>query len=91
MSRGEKYLAFAKFLVLGLILLLFPITVVVTQDSACAGSQTYCFGGNINKTADSFLPYVMLSGGLFIAYGMKKIADSRRVEAEDEAEHDEQS
>lgn len=41
------------------------------------------------KYIDTFLPYVMLSGGLIIGYSMKKIADSHVVEAEDETETNE--
>jgi hypothetical protein len=77
--------------VLGAILLVSPLAVVVFQESACAGSQTHCFGDSVNKYVDTFLPYVMLSGGLFVGYSMKRIADSHIVETEDESEPDEQS
>lgn len=84
-------MAVAKFLLLGIILLISPIAIAVIQESACTGSQTYCLGNTINGYVDTFLPYLMLSGGLFIAYSMKKIADSHRAEPEDEVEPDEQS
>lgn len=76
---------------MGTILLLSPIMVVVFQGSACSSFLTYCLGDNINKYVDAFLPYVMLAGGLFIGYSMKKIADSHIVEAEDESEPYKQS
>lgn len=84
-------MAIAKFLLLGTILLISPIAIAVFQESACAGPQAYCLGNTINRYVDTFLPYVMLSGGLFTAYSMKKIADSHRAEPEDEMDSDEQS
>ena len=84
-------MATAKFLALGVILLVAPLAVVVFQESTCTGSQIYCFGDSINKYVDTFLPYAMIAGGMFVAYSMKKIADSHKVEAEDEAEPNEQS
>lgn len=76
----------AKFLILGLILLLSPVVLVVFQSSNCSSEKTLCFAENVNKYVDTFFPYLMLSGGLFIAFGMRKIADSLLVETEDEPE-----
>lgn len=76
----------SKFLILGLVLLISPVVVVMFQSSACNPEQASCFGDSVNKYVDTFFPYLMLSGGLFIAYSMRKMADSLLVETEDEPE-----
>ena len=73
-----------RLFVNGAILLVVPLVVVISIDSVCAGGATGCLSSTTNKIIDTFFPYPMLAGGLLIGYGMKKLADSREEESEDE-------
>jgi hypothetical protein len=68
----------------GVTLLLAPVLIAIWQADVCAVRSVYCFVPIYGKMIDSILPYVMLGGGLFVGYGMKKLADTQREILDDE-------
>ncbi len=65
-------------------MLVVPLIVTISADSACTGGATGCLSSTASRIIDTIFPYPMLAGGLLIGYGMKKVADSKQEESEDE-------
>ncbi|MGA2874967.1 MAG: hypothetical protein ABSE82_05420 [Nitrososphaerales archaeon] len=75
---------FVRLFVIGGILLVVPLILIISADTVCTGGATFCLSSSTIRIIDAIFPYPMLAGGLLIGYGMKKIADSKQEESEDE-------
>ena len=75
---------FVRLFVIGGILLVVPLILIISADSVCTGGATGCLSSSTIRIIDTIFPYPMLAGGLLIGYGMKKVADSKQEESEDE-------
>jgi hypothetical protein len=69
-------------------MLVVPLSTVVSENSACRADASSC-----NHTAEyrylvSAFPYVMLGGGVVIAYNMKRISDHAAHIAEEDEDDD---
>ncbi len=67
-----------RLLVVGIALLALPILIVIFQVEVCTAKATFCLGVRDNKFIDSVFPYVMLTGGLIVGLGMKRLSDIYR-------------
>jgi low affinity Fe/Cu permease len=88
----QKNNTLASFAI-GAALLVVPlILILVWGSSACMQTfaPSYCISTKTFMTVSSFLPFVMLVGGVLIGYRMKKIADSLtpRDEPDEESHND---
>lgn len=69
---------------LGSLLLVVPLIIIILLGSVCSGNANSCFNAGTTRFIDTIFPYPMLAGGLFIGYGMKRVADSKAEESEDD-------
>lgn len=77
---------FLRSFVLGGILLVGPLLIIAWQGDVCATRTVTCLGIADNKIFDTIFPYLMVAGGLFIGFGMKRFADAQREETESETQ-----
>ena len=61
-----------------------PLLIIAWQGDVCATRTVSCLGPADNKLFDMIFPYLMLAGGLFVGYGMKRFADTQGEEMESE-------
>ena len=66
--------------------MIVPLVMVAWQGDACVTKSVSCLGPAYNKVFDMVFPYLMLAGGLFVGYGMKRFADTQKEEAETETQ-----
>jgi hypothetical protein len=92
LSTSPSRRSLTIFFVVGAVLLVSPLLTVMlwNPDPACQASPArgnFCTASNelYNRTI-SFLPFVMLIGGVIIAFNMKRIADSSRPATEESSD-----
>jgi hypothetical protein len=73
-----------QLFVIGSLLLIVPLILIVFLGFACGDDTSACFGSSTARVIYTISPYPMLGGGLLIGYGMKRLADSRAEESEDD-------
>ncbi len=82
----------AYFAVGGLLLVLPLLLILTWGSSSCTQGfnvPIYCVSRSEFKFSASFLPFVMLMGGVMIAYKMKSISDSLKPPDEEDGANDE--
>ncbi len=57
-------------------MLVAPLGVVLSAANVCKSNPAPCVNSIAYKDSVTFLPYVMIGGGVMIAYNMKRISDS---------------
>ena len=70
-----------KFFTVGGLLLVVPLVAVIDwPTTGCdISAVNFCTGSHAYRMMTTFLPYVMVIGGVLIGYNMKRISDSLRV------------
>jgi hypothetical protein len=58
-------------------MLVLPLALVVSSNPSCNPGSA-CSKSTLEKFGISLIPYVMIAGGIIIAYNMKKLSDSLR-------------
>jgi hypothetical protein len=82
----------AIFFSVGALLLVIPVGVVLSENSACRANASACIHSDAYRYLVSAFPYIMIGGGLLIGYNMKRISDSINLHnLEDETEDEESS
>jgi hypothetical protein len=69
---------------IGSLMLVIPLGIVLAENSTCGANPTECIHSEAYRYLVSSFPYIMIGGGLLIAYNMKKISDSINAEEADE-------
>lgn len=81
-----------RYFTVGAALLVVPLIVIITLGSpACTQGPSvpsYCVSSSTFKFLSSFLPFVMVVGGVLIGYRMKKISDSLKPEDDEDEERE---
>jgi len=72
---------------IGSLMLVVPLGTILTENSMCKANPTSCINTQSYRYLVSAFPYIMIAGGLMIAYNMKRISDSINYE-EPESESD---
>jgi hypothetical protein len=72
LTRKSVVILFA----VGAILLAAPLGTVLTEYSICRSDSSACIHSEDYRYLVSAFPYIMLAGGILIAYNMKRISDS---------------
>jgi hypothetical protein len=79
------------YFALGALLLVLPLLLILTWGSSSCNQgfnvPSYCVSRSEFKFSASFLPFVMLMGGLIIGYKMKTISDSLKPPDEEDGEN----
>lgn len=90
-SKGLSKSSIIKFFVVGSILLVSPIVLAAFwQTTSCNHEfEDLCLGSQFYKSSISFLPYVMIIGGLIIGFNMKRISDSIIANEKEDSDTDE--
>jgi hypothetical protein len=76
---------------IGSLMLVVPLGTILTENSMCKSSPAACIDSQSYRYLVSAFPYIMIAGGLLIAYNMKRISDSINYEDDEEAERDDRS
>lgn len=87
MSDKEKprfHRSTIQLLIIGVLLLLIPLTIVLSAGSSCNANGSGCISNGEDKIINDAFPFPMIAGGLLIGYGMKRIADSKREDDDEE-------
>jgi len=81
------------FFAVGAILLAAPLGTVLSENAVCRSNASTCIHSEDYRYLVSAFPYIMLAGGILIAYNMKRISDSinRPIDNEDEEGTDDES
>jgi hypothetical protein len=73
-------------------MLVAPLSTVLSENSICKADTASCIHSVDYRYLVSAFPYVMLGGGIVIAYNMKRISDAINSSSlDDEGEEDEGS
>jgi hypothetical protein len=72
----------------GAILLVVPVGTVLSENSICSANPSSCIRSDSYRYLVSAFPYLMLGGGILIAYNMKRISDSISAKEIDEEENE---
>jgi hypothetical protein len=72
----------------GAIMLAAPVGTVLSENSACRTDTSSCIHSEAYRYLVSSFPYVMLGGGILIAYNMKRISDSINSPALDDEDEE---
>jgi len=70
-------------------MLVAPLGTVLSENSICRVNATSCDHTEAYRYLVSSFPYIMLGGGVLIAYNMKRVADSINSSSDDESEEEE--
>ena len=79
------------FFSVGALMLVIPVGVVLSENSACKASPADCNRTDAYRYLVSAFPYIMIAGGLLIGYNMKRISDSMNEENLDDETGNEES
>jgi hypothetical protein len=74
------------FFAIGAVLLAVPVGAVLTENALCRVDTVSCIHTGDYRFLISTFPYVMLGGGVLIAFNMKRISDSINAPDNDENE-----
>jgi hypothetical protein len=76
----------------GAIMLVAPLSTVLSENSSCKADAASCIHSEDYRYLVSAFPYIMLGGGVLIAYNMKRISDAiNSSSVDDENEEDDES
>lgn len=83
----------SKYVVLlftvGVIMLVAPVGTVLSENSMCKANLPSCNHTDAYRYLVSAFPYIMLGGGVLIAYNMKRISDQINSQSQDESDKSE--
>jgi len=78
-----------RLFAVGGVMLVVPFILVLFEGSACMNAASTCLGSGTTRIINTIFQYPMLAGGLLIGYGMKRLADSKQGESEEDISPDE--
>ncbi len=86
-----------RFFVIGFCLMLIPLAMILfwnqmgcyAQILGHAAVSHYCLPGNLDKSMELFLPFIMIVGGAMVGYNLKRISDSNLPPPDDKEEEEE--
>lgn len=82
LTRKSVALLFA----VGAIMLVAPVGTVLSESSICRADALSCNHTEAYRYLVSAFPYIMLAGGIVIAYNMKRISDHINSSSRDDDE-----